>query len=41
MTAYLDAIDMKISYYVGAIGACESPDSHLSSPRPATAAVPR
>ena len=39
--AHLDAIDMKISYYAGAAGGCESPDSHLNSPRPATAAVPR
>jgi DNA-binding transcriptional MerR regulator len=41
MTAYLDAIDMKIGYYADAIEACESPDSYLSSPRPATAAAPR
>jgi DNA-binding transcriptional MerR regulator len=41
MVAYLDAIDMKISYYADAIEACESPDSYLSSPRPAAAAVPR
>ena len=41
MTAYLDAIDMKISYYAAAVGACESPDSYLSSPRPAAASVPR
>jgi DNA-binding transcriptional MerR regulator len=41
MAAYLDAIDMKISYYAGAIDACESPDSYLSSPRPAAACVPR
>ena len=40
MTAYLGAIDMKISYYAGAAGACELPDSYLSSPRPATASVP-
>jgi DNA-binding transcriptional MerR regulator len=40
MAAYLDAIDMKISYYAGAAGACESPDSYLSSPRPAAASVP-
>jgi DNA-binding transcriptional MerR regulator len=39
--AYLDAIDMKISYYASAVDACESPDSCLSSPRPATAAVAR
>ena len=41
VAAYLDAIDVKISYYAAAAGACESPDSYLSSPRPATAAVPR
>ena len=41
MAAYLDAIDMKISYYAGAIEACESPDSYLSSPRLAGASVPR
>lgn len=39
MTAHLDAIDMKISYYVGAREACERPDSCLSSPRPAAAAA--
>src|SRR5262245_20515519 len=39
--AYLGAIDLKISYYADAVDACESPDSYLSSPRPATAAVPR
>lgn len=41
MTAHLDAIDMKISYYACAIDTCESPDGYLSSPRPATASVPR
>jgi DNA-binding transcriptional MerR regulator len=41
MTAYLDAIDLKISCYAGAVGACESPDSDLSSPRPAAASAPR
>ena len=41
MTAYLDAIDLKISYYADALDACESPDGYLSSPRPAAAAVPR
>jgi DNA-binding transcriptional MerR regulator len=41
MAAYLDAIDMKISYYAGTIDACESPDSYLNSPRPADASVPR
>ena len=39
--AFLGAIDMKISYYAGAIEACESPDSYLSSPRSAAASVPR
>jgi DNA-binding transcriptional MerR regulator len=41
MAAHLDAIDMKISYYASAIDACESPDSYLSSPRPAAASVQR
>ncbi|HEY6788728.1 MAG TPA: MerR family transcriptional regulator [Trebonia sp.] len=41
MTSCLAAIDAKISHYADATGACESPDSHLSSPRQATAAVPR
>lgn len=41
MAAHLDAIDMKISYYAGAIGACESPDSCLSSPHPAAASAAR
>jgi DNA-binding transcriptional MerR regulator len=41
MAAHLDAIDMKISYYASAIGACERPDSYLSSPRQAAASVPR
>jgi DNA-binding transcriptional MerR regulator len=41
MTAYLDAIDMKIGYYAEAIEACESPDSYLSSPRQEAAAAPR
>jgi DNA-binding transcriptional MerR regulator len=40
MTAYLAAIDVKIGYYASAIDACESPDSYLSSPRPAAASVP-
>jgi DNA-binding transcriptional MerR regulator len=40
MTAYLGAIDMKISYYAGAAGACQSPDGYLSSPRPAAASAP-
>ncbi|HEY2552309.1 MAG TPA: MerR family transcriptional regulator [Streptosporangiaceae bacterium] len=40
MAAHLGAIDMKISYYAGAAGTCESQDSHLSSPRPAAAGVP-
>jgi DNA-binding transcriptional MerR regulator len=41
MAGYLDAIDMKISYYAGATEMCESPDSYLSSPRPAAASVRR
>ena len=41
MAAHLDAIDVKIGYYAAASEACESPDSYLSSPRPAAAAVPR
>jgi len=41
MAAYLDAIDVKISYYASATGGCESPDSYLSSPRLAAASVPR
>ena len=41
MTAYLDAIDVKISYYAGAIDTCQSPDSYLSSPRQAAACAPR
>ena len=41
MTTYLDAIDTKIGYYADAIDACESPDSYLSSPRPAAASAPR
>ena len=40
MAAYLDAMDMKISYYAGAIDACQSPDSYLSSQHPAAVAVP-
>ncbi len=41
MAAYLDAIDMKISYYAQATETCEVPDNYLSSPRPAAASVPR
>jgi len=41
MAAYLEAVDMKISYYADAIDACESPDGYLSSPRPVAASVPR
>lgn len=41
MTAYLNAINMKISYYADAIGACEAPDSYLSPRRPAAASVPQ
>jgi DNA-binding transcriptional MerR regulator len=40
MAAHLDAIDMKISYYARAIEVCESPDSYLSSPRPAAVSAP-
>jgi DNA-binding transcriptional MerR regulator len=40
MTAYLAAIDAKISYYADAAGACESPDGYLSSPRQAAASAP-
>jgi DNA-binding transcriptional MerR regulator len=41
ITAYLDAIDMKISYYAGESGACGSLDNCVSSPRQATASVPQ
>ena len=41
MAAYLGAIEEKIGYYARAAGACQSPDSYLSSPRPAAASVPR
>jgi len=41
MAAYLEAVDMKIGYYASAIDACESPDRHLSSPRPEAASAPR
>ena len=41
MVAHLDAIDLKIGHYAGAIEACGSPDRYLSSPRPAAAAGPR
>jgi hypothetical protein len=41
MAAYLDAIDLKISYYADAAGECVSPDSYLSSRRPAAASAPR
>jgi DNA-binding transcriptional MerR regulator len=41
MAAYLDAIDMKISYYADAAAACETPDGYLSSPSPAAAAARR
>lgn len=41
MAAYLDAIDLKIGRYADAVGACESPDRYLSSPRPTGAAGPR
>jgi DNA-binding transcriptional MerR regulator len=39
MAVHLDAIEAKIGYYAGAVGSCESPDGHLSSPSPAAAAV--
>jgi DNA-binding transcriptional MerR regulator len=41
MAAHLDALDLKIGYYAGAAGTCDSPDSHLSSPRQEAAAAPR
>jgi DNA-binding transcriptional MerR regulator len=41
MAAYLDAIDMKISFYAGAADACVPPDSQLSPPRPAAPAAAR
>jgi DNA-binding transcriptional MerR regulator len=41
IATFLDAIDVKISYYADAIAACQSPDSYLSSPRPEAAGVPR
>ena len=41
MAGYLNAIDMKISYYADAIEACESPDSYLSSRRQAAASAPQ
>jgi DNA-binding transcriptional MerR regulator len=41
MAAYLDAIDMKIGFYAGALDECRSPDSCLSSPRPEAAGAPR
>jgi DNA-binding transcriptional MerR regulator len=41
MAAHLDAIDQKISYYAGTAGECVSPDSYLSSRRPASASAPR
>jgi DNA-binding transcriptional MerR regulator len=40
MAAHLDAIDMKIGYYVAARAGSQTPDSYLSSPRQAAAAVP-
>jgi DNA-binding transcriptional MerR regulator len=39
MAAYLDAIDMKISLYAGAVGACEPLGQDLSSPRREAVAV--
>jgi DNA-binding transcriptional MerR regulator len=41
MADHLEAIDMKIGYYEGALSECRSPDSYLSSPRQEAAAVPR
>jgi hypothetical protein len=41
MARYLNAIDVKISYYADAIEACESPDSYLSSRSRAAASAPR
>jgi DNA-binding transcriptional MerR regulator len=41
VAAHLDAIEFKIGYYECAIESCESPDSALSSSRPAAAAAPR
>jgi DNA-binding transcriptional MerR regulator len=41
MAGYLNAIDVKISYYAYALEACESPDSYLSSRRQATASARR
>ena len=41
MAAYLGAIEEKIGYYARAAGACQSPDSYLSLPRPEAACVPR
>ena len=38
---HLSAIEAKIGYYADAMQACESPDSFLIPPRPATAAAPR
>jgi DNA-binding transcriptional MerR regulator len=41
ITAYLAAIDLKISYYAGATGRASRRNSSLSSPRPAAASAPR
>jgi DNA-binding transcriptional MerR regulator len=41
MAAYLDAIEMKISFYAGAIATFESTDGYLNPPRQAAASVPR
>ena len=40
MASHLEAIDMKIGYYDEAVGACQSPDSYLSSLRQEAAGVP-
>jgi DNA-binding transcriptional MerR regulator len=39
MAVYLEAIDLKISYYANEIETCQSPDSYLSSPSPAAVAA--
>ena len=41
MAAHLDALDIKIGYYEGALGSCESPDGYLSSPRQEAAGASR
>jgi DNA-binding transcriptional MerR regulator len=39
MAVYLEAIDVKISFYADAIETCQSSDGYLSSPSPAAAAA--